>query len=341
MSFPCLEVKPDERLRFTGRPMAPKGFPMRTLRLLVIASVFTPVVGCNWMKEWRENGDQNRQRGGLENKDAFTAETAVRYLNSQAALLQSIEYDDVHVRVYEKGFPAPVVDGNLACAQPRYFRMHVGKMTSDVDLGSNLDQFWVYMKVPGERPMYVYASHTDYAEGRAKLPGGLPFDPDWVMQSFGMIHFDPAAPYEMAYSERERAYTLSWPATAPGGMAVTKQIVFESGTATGTRPRVKKHIVRDPKTKNIITSAEVKSVQTLSITDMEGRAVAVQYPTRIALRWESQKFEMDMLLDKARLNQQLVNDPQRRQLFTMPRIDIPGEKGPINLAGGMPMKVIR
>jgi hypothetical protein len=327
---------------------------MRKIQLLVIAAMFALVVGCNWMKEWREGLDQNRQRASGK-IGPWSAKEAVDYLNAQARLLQSIEYDTVHLRCFEKGMPTPVVDGNLACAQPRYFRMHVGKMTSDVDLGSNLEQFWVYLKLPGDPPMYVYASHSDYDAGLAKLPGGLPFDPDWVMQAFGMTRFDDTIPYEQVrfvqeppssrrsgidthppdpltipINEKDRTYTLTWASTAPGGLLVRKEIVFEADSATGTRPRVKKHVVRDSRTNKVITSAEIKSVQTALVSDGGTRSqVPVQYPTHIVLRWEEQKFEMDLRLEKAQVNQPLVNDPTRR-LFDLPKIR---GTDPINLAG--------
>lgn len=329
---------------------------MRSLRLLTIAALLSPVVGCNWMKEWRNNGDMAR-RGKIQD---VSPDKLVGYLNKRASLLQAIEYDKVSLRCYERGMPTPEVNGNLACAQPRNFRMHVSKMNGDVDLGSNSEQFWVYMKVPGDDPVYVYASHTDYESGRARLPGGIPFDPDWVMQAFGMTVLPPANPYEqtgrvpdplmtrragaapssdhysVSVNERDRTYTLSWPSTTPGGTPVRKEIVFDvdaeptdQSEARGGRqpakrfsPRdernvvVKKHVVRDEKN-TVIAWAEIKSVQTVQMADPQtGAPVSVQYPTHVVLKWELQKFEMDLRLQQAQVNPPLQNDSRR--LFVRP-----------------------
>ena len=125
----------------------------------------------------------------------------------------------------------------------------------------------------------------------------------------------------MKSDEKARTYTLSWPAATPAGMAIRKEIVFDADDATGTRPQVKRHVVRDAKGK-VICSAEVKAARTIQAGAAEPRSgppPVVQYPTHVALRWEEQKFEMDLDLREAQVNQHLTAD-QSRQLFTRPNI---------------------
>ena len=97
--------------------------------------------------------------------------------------------------------------------------------------------------------MYVFASHTDFETGKAKLPGGIPFEPDWVMQALGMTTL-PAerTSTRVKIDEQDRTYTLSWPAITPAGVSVRKEIVFDGDAATGNQPQVKKHVIRDAKT---------------------------------------------------------------------------------------------
>ncbi len=58
----------------------------------------------------------------------------------------------------------------------------------------------------------------------------------------------------------------------------------------------------------VICTAEVKTAKTVKVdgTDpVTNRQFVVQYPTRVVLKWEEQKFEMDMELREARVNPQL------------------------------------
>src|SRR5207247_1904410 len=153
--------------------------------------------------------------------------------------------------------------GSLVATQPRNFRMvgDAGAVAAKVDLGSNDQQFWVYAKVPTNDPMFVFASHTDFETGKAKIPGGIPFEPDWVMQALGMAHLPPNNQYSSKIDEEARAYVLSWPAVTPSGVSVIKEIVFDGDAATGTKPQVKKHVIRDTKGK-VICFAEIKAAKT-------------------------------------------------------------------------------
>jgi hypothetical protein len=271
-----------------------------------------------------------------------TAEQLVGYLNTQAERLRNISYGEAVVSAREgdglkgaiKEMAYPTLRGNLSASQPRNFRMVVKGGLADVavDLGSNPEQFWVYFTAPTMQPMYVFASHTDFESGKAKIPGNMPVDPDWMMQALGMTHFSPNQQYTATADDRARTYTLSWPDTTPNGVSVRKEIVFAADDADAGRnqAQVKKHVIRDTKGK-VLCFAEIKSARTVPVggTDStSGRPQVVQYPSEIVLRWEEQKFEMNLKLDAGRINQQLTPQDTRR-LF-----DLPNKPGisPVNLA---------
>lgn len=289
---------------------------VRDLRLLIAAALLCPAVGCNWMREWREQAQGPRPGGRLREEPA---ERFVQFVNLRAGQLQSVEYGDVRMRVSGKGIPLAVnLEGNLVAAQPRCFRLRaMGKVAGTIDLGSNPEQFWVYTGGAGE-PMFVYASHTDFETGRAKLPGGLPFEPDWVMQALGLARLPDGAAYEVKIDDRERTYTLGWSGKAPNGVAVRKEIVFEGDPATGSRPQIKRHVLRDDAKRTVIATAEVRSAETFRAgPDAQGRQLVGQYPTRLVLKWEEPRFEMDMNLDRGVVNGGLTDD-RRAKMFTRP-----------------------
>jgi hypothetical protein len=298
---------------------------MRLLQWASVAVALGLAVGCAWMDKLK--GDRTPHPTTPVQK--VTADQLVTYLNNQAGRLQTLTYADARVTSREGLMTYPTLRGNLAASQPRNFRMtgQGGMVAAKLDLGSNTDQFWMYLDAPAVKPVFVFASHTDFESGRAKLPGGIPFEPDWVMQALGMTTFpDPTdvkttVKYEAKLDEKARTYTLSWPATTPAGMAIRKEIVFDADDVSGTRPQVKRHLIKDAKGK-VLCSAEVKAAKTVPVGAAEprsGQPPVAQYPTHVVLRWEEQKFEMDMMLDSAQVNQQLSPE-QSRRLFTRPNI---------------------
>ncbi len=301
---------------------------IRHLRLLVAAALLCPAVGCNWMKEWRDQGS-NRPTGKLPD---YKAEDLVRFFNWRASQFQSVEYGNVRARVSGKGIPIPVnLDGSMAAAQPKFFRLRSqGRVAGTIDMGSNAEQFWVYASAPGDEALFVFASHADFEGGRAKMPGGLPFEPDWVMLALGLAPLPPAGNYDVLANERERTHTLGWSAVSPNGVPVRKEVVFDADPATGNRSQVKRHVLRDGKNK-LIATAEIKAAEVARVgQNARGEPLAIQYPTHMVLRWEDPRFEMDLTLERAAVNTGLADDPAKRaQFFTRPTV--PG-KEPIDLA---------
>lgn len=301
---------------------------MRTLRLPLVAMALTLAVGCTWMRN--QVGINNTPRPTGEVKPV-TSEQLVGYLNTQASRLQTLTYGETRL-VAREGLLSYTLRGNLAASQPRNFRLtgQGGAMGGKVDLGSNQQQFWMYVDAPTTNGMFVFASHKDFEDGKAKLPGNIPFEPDWVMQALGMTEFDTKIPYTATVQERERTYTLSWSALTPNRVQIRKEIVFDADDAPDPRPQVRKHIVRDAKGK-VICTAEIKSARKFEVGPADpqtARVPIIKYPTHVVLRWEEQKFEMDLTLDSAQVNQHL-NDEHSRRLFNRP--NIPGAT-PIDLA---------
>ena len=292
---------------------------MRTIRLVLVAAVFGPATGCRWVEDMRASqGGTPRGTGALA---PVGPEQLVKYVNDRAAKVQSLEYGSVRMICYEKGIRLPaVLDGHLASVQPKSFRMKANARMANaqVDLGSNDEQFWVFVQVPLEKPVYVFASHNDFEAGKAPLPGGIPFEPSWVMQALGMITLPSTMQYQVKPNEKDRTYTLYWTATTPAGQQVTKEIVFDADTATGNRSQVKQHVVKTPGGK-VICTADVKAAKTLPAGPGDVAGPLAQYPTHVVLKWVEQRFEMDLTLDNAQVNQQPAPDLANR-LFTRPNL---------------------
>jgi hypothetical protein len=303
---------------------------MYRFRFLLVAVVLLPLAGCKWIDDIM---GKDKAPKGAEALPPVQPDQLVNYLNDRASRLQSLYYDDVRVTARGKDLPLPVtLTGRLAAGQPRNFRMSVtGKLAGKVDLGSNPEQFWVYFDGAGPKPLYVFASHDDFEKGKAPLPGNLPFEPDWVMQALGMITYPPNNQYTAPPpDQKNRTYTLSWPTQTPSGLSVVKEVVFDGDPATGTKPQVKRHVIRDTKGK-VICSAEIKRAETVRLAQTDPRTglpLAIQHPTLVVLKWEEQKFEMELELKAGKVNEPLSRY-EAAQLFTKPTI---AGTSPIDLA---------
>jgi hypothetical protein len=291
---------------------------MNRSRLLLVGAVLIPLVGCTWI---REITDRNPHPKGGDQVQPVKAELLVGYINERSARLQTLDYDEVRVVARDHGVPLPGLRGSLTASQPRNFRMTGagGAVGAKVDLGSNIDQFWMYLDAPASRPMFVFASHTDFESGKARLPPQAPpFEPDWVMQALGMTALAQNNQYTVTPDQQHRTYILSWRAVVPNGtqngLPVVKEIVFEADRATDPKPQVKKHLIKDTKG-TVICTAEIKQAKTASTGGPDPRSI--QYPTVVVLRWEAQKFEMTLELNKAEVNK-VFTDEQARALFSRP-----------------------
>lgn len=293
---------------------------MRSLRLVLLAVLVAPGVGCKWLEDIKKNAG-SRPTGAIPKVEP---DRLVSLLNLRADRLHSIEYANISMRVSGKGLLLPAnLHGHLAAEQPHNFRLTTthGLASAKLDMGSNDKEFWIYSNANAKEPVCLYASQADFASGKTRMPEGIPFEPNWVLEALGMAHYPEKGDYTVSIDERERTYTLSWTAQLPSG-AVRKEIVFDAFDATGTRPQVRKLVIRNLKTKSVIATAEIQSAQTVQVGIVtikgENHAATFQYPTRVVLKWSEPRFEMDLTLNKAETNAPLTADPSRQTLFLRP-----------------------
>jgi len=282
-----------------------RGFVMRAIPCLILLSTFT-LSGCKWME--RESRPvpvtpKNTIQG------APTVDNLVGYLNKQADRLTSLESNDVSLTAYVQKQRMPGLTGFMVCEKGRNFRLTGDALGSQyVDIGSNNNQFWFWVK-DGEAPLY-YCSYSDYEKG-VKLP--LPFQPEWVVQALGMAKYDPAKQYQV--DVKQNTYELIENTTVQG-QPVRKVTVFAAGQLRDeNQPRVIGHIIQDANGKTIC-HATIKYVRTARYRTPEGEST-VQYPSEILLEWPAEQMSMKMQIGKATVNKSITNEEASRY-FTLP-----------------------
>ncbi len=160
---------------------------LKTLQLLVCLTLLVSLAGCQWL---------NRSRSGswwMPKSCRFSPEMSqdelVAALNHDVAELQSWESTNVTLKAHGQGALPVGLPTWIAVERPRRFRLMAKSPLggSELDIGSNDERFWFWMKLDPEKNIY-YANHEDL-QG-AQTQGRLPFHPDWLMSAFGMQTLD-------------------------------------------------------------------------------------------------------------------------------------------------------
>ncbi|HXG13163.1 MAG TPA: hypothetical protein VNK04_25625 [Gemmataceae bacterium] len=251
-----------------------------------------------------------------------TAEQLVRHLNHNAQRVQGVEYQRAWIDV-KQGNDTVMLESLLACQKPRNFRL-IGRAVGnrEVDIGSNDQEFWYWIKRAPEPNYVYYCSHEDFRRG-VRLP--FPFQPEWVMEALGVASYDETKKYEVR--ETPRTVELIERTTTPQGQPVRKVTVFDRGQLATGRVQPAGYVLQDASGREI-ASAKVADIQ-------YDPATGAVLPRRVQLVWPAEKIEMTMKLEGPRVG---PIDPQRaagifsrRDLASLPSYDL--ARGPDAASG--------
>lgn len=124
-----------------------------------------------------------------------TTQQVVQTVNSNSSNVRQLQAE---VKVGVQG--APPLTGNLAIERPRRIHLRAGLFglsSLGIDLGSNDEAFWVWVKqsISRDQPAAVYyARHDDFA--RSQMRNMVPIEPEWLIEALGVIQLDPGGPHE-------------------------------------------------------------------------------------------------------------------------------------------------
>jgi hypothetical protein len=261
------------------------------------------LAGCGWL-----NRDKQTAKPAVAaNGGPPQAAELVSYLNREADRLATIESDDVDLTatVQDSGGRQNRLPGLrcfLVCEKPRSFRLTGDAVgTNYVDIGSNNDQFWFWVK-DGDKPPLYYCSYADYERG-VKLP--LPFQPEWVVQALGMAKYDPNKNYKV--EAKGNTYELSEEAMVQGTL-VRKITIFNGAKRPNeSTPVVMGHVIQDAQTGQVICQATIRRVRSAGYRARQGEGT-VNYPSDVLLEWPAEKMSMTLKIGKATVNQPIPSD---------------------------------
>jgi len=229
-------------------------------------------------------------------------EQVIQVVNQNSSQIVSIEATQAAL----SGSGLPTLRADVAFQRPKRFRLRAQMLMSpEVDLGSNDELFWFWVR-HNDPPAVYFCRHKQFAGSRAAEV--IPIDPDWLIESLGIVEFDPALPHQGPFplpGDRLEVRTVRESARGPitkvtiiDGVRglVLKQQIYDAGNRLRASAVAKRHR-RDPLTGLILP-----------------RTVDICFHATES----SPEFSMRIDLGNARINSLTNHSPD---LWTMPRYE--------------------
>jgi hypothetical protein len=236
------------------------------------------------------------------------ADQLVAVLNQNAQQLKSVEAKKVFLTAKVNNEHQGGMEGFLACQKaerpgtPPNFRLQADLLgTPRVDVGSNSDEFWFFIKDPARPYVVYYCSYADYPKVAARGAMPFPVQPEWVVEALGMAEYDPHQKYEVSAQSKE-TYDLVQRTKSPRGTEIVKVVAFHKTPRAGQSP-VAAYILyettNDAKQPyRMICSASIAESQAVPV----GGGKTVPMPSTVRLNCPQEKTELTIELGKVQAN---------------------------------------
>ncbi|HKI34774.1 MAG TPA: hypothetical protein VKA46_23155 [Gemmataceae bacterium] len=276
---------------------------MRPVLTGVCLSLLTLSLGCTPFKTGPAVIDDGKTWGAAAPKPA----DLVAYLNQNGQALRSVEAKSVFISAKQDNETIGGLEGFLACQKaakpgtPPNFRLQALALGSpEVDIGSNSEEFWFWIKRSGPQPMVYHCAYADYPKVAASGRMPFPIQPEWVVEALGMAEYDRNGKYEM--NESKATYDLVQRTRSAKGDEVVKVIAFHKPHHAGgsqvaayilyETTNDAKHPYRE------LCSAVIEESKVVPV----GSGKNAVLPTKVRLTCPKEKMVLTMELDKVQAN---------------------------------------
>jgi hypothetical protein len=197
-----------------------------------------------------------------------TLDQVMNVVNSNGSQVQSLYASRASVTV--PGSPT-ALRTLVAYQRDRYFRLRADTTLSgtEMDMGSNADLFWFWVK-RSQPPALYFCRHDQFGASAAKQI--LPVDPMWLPRAMGVVSFDPVASYQGPVSiSAGRLEIRTLPSTPQGNTLVT--------VIDGSKGIVLEEHVYDPAGNRLATALMSRHQRDGTTGITLPRHVELQFPT--------------------------------------------------------------
>jgi hypothetical protein len=120
----------------------------------------------------------------------------------------------------------PTLRANVAFERQKRLRLRADFMSMpELDLGSNDDGFWFWVK-RNQPPAVYWCRHDQFAASAARQM--IPVEPEWVIESLGIGVFDPSLPHQGPYQLPNNRLEIRTVRETPQGPCLKVTIVDAS-----------------------------------------------------------------------------------------------------------------
>jgi hypothetical protein len=185
-----------------------QGSKTRYLLLTLVLAMLVTNDGCAWMRRWyavQEPPPRILPPGaGLE--QVITA------VNRNNAQVQSLSSNSATL----SGPGYPTLRARFAYQRPCNFRLRAetGISGPELDLGSNTELFWFWVKRSQPAALY-FCRHEQYANSQARQM--IPIDPNWLIEALGTLEIDPALQHSGPYPDKGNRIQIRTIRNTPDG----------------------------------------------------------------------------------------------------------------------------
>lgn len=203
-----------------------------------------------------------------------TREQVLEVVNTNSAQVQSLSSQRASLTVPG----APTLRATLAYERPRNFRLRAetGITGGELDLGSNDELFWFWVK-RNQPPATYFCRHVDYAQSAARQV--VPLPPEWFVQALGAVTFGPDEQHEGPFPVHGGRVEIRSRSLAPNGPTRITIVDDSRGVV------LEQHVYDE------------RGVRLASITmsrHARDAASGVVLPRHVELRWPATHFEMSL-----------------------------------------------
>ena len=241
--------------------------------------------GCMTVRNWFGCGPAGPVQCTI-GEDA-TAHDIVVHLNENTHKLRG--WRTTRAKIAARGnMLVPRVDASIFIESPKNFRLVAeSPMGKEVDFGSNSEQFWFWVR-RNEDKQVIVASHNLDPERMRRFP--FPFQPDWIMETMGVIEIDPDEELELQPGP-PGSYLVSLIANraSPQGFKVRKVTVVDRRSGV-----IREHSLWDARSQLIAKATLSQHVRQIPSGPL--------IPMKVELEWPQAQVALTMTLADVDVN---------------------------------------
>lgn len=273
------------------------------LRLVVVVLAFT-ASGATCNRQWLPTFTSAVPTAPVVLTPGAQVPEIAAAINQNSARVQSLSAPYATITVPDAGALVPPLRGNIALERPQRFRLTAGTGLSgqEVDLGSNNERFWLWVK-RNQPPRVYLCRHDQFARSAAHQL--MPIEPRWLHSALGLVELDPLSVYQGPTVRGDGSIELQTHLPSLAG-PLRRVLVIDPQYGW-----VREQHVYDASGQNLIASAVAHSHHYDEVAQ-------VSLPEQVTIRLPPAQIAFTVDLGQVQINQPPANPAQ---LWSMPAFE--------------------